>query len=429
MSAANRRIYPAVVSGRVRAPPSKSYTHRALIAGFLTSRVHRVYRPLDADDTRATANGITQLGARISRKNPARWTLTPEPLRRPRRPRTIRCRESGTTLRFLCAVAALGERTLRFEGSPSLARRPMDELWEALRSLGAEVTPARRGRSLPFLVRGPLHAGSLKIFGGTSSQFVSALLLTLPVLDGDSEVQLTGSVVSRPYLDATISVLKSHGIRYRRRPRGYELPGSQIYRAREFRVPGDASSAAYLWTAAALTEGSIRVDGLDFDRPQADAAILPILEKAGADVTMDSDGATVSGGTLRPFTADLSDSPDLYPLLGTLAAFIPGKSRLLGAPHVVFKESNRREGTMRLASAFGARVTSSNGGLAILGHSHPSGISFEGLDDHRLVMSAAVGALAANSPSILGDARCVRKSFPEFWNALRSIGARTERAS
>ena len=414
-----RRVVPGEVRGVAVAPPSKSYTHRALVAAHLAEREYEIVRPLLSDDTRATVRAIERLGSTV-RTEGHRWVVRPRSGGAARAV-TIDCAQSGTTLRLVAPLAARSGRTVRLTGRGRLPQRPITELFRALGKLGATCRTLRTGRGLPATVRGPLRGGAVALDASQSSQFASALLLTLPTLPEASRIDLIGPIVSAPYIDATLRVLDHHRIQYRHRGRRFALPGGQTYRGRRFAVPGDASSAAYLWTAAAVTSGRVRVTGVPPDWPQADRAVLAVLRAAGARVREDRDGATVEGGTLRPFRADLTHCPDLYPLAGVLAATIPGSSRLTGAPHLVFKESDRRSGTVRIARALGGRVRAERGGLTIRGADRARPLRLLDLDDHRLVMSAAVGALAADGVSTIGDAAAVRKSFPEFWSVLDGL--------
>lgn len=418
------RIAPGAVRGTVRAPPSKSYTHRALVLGWLSGRRFEIRRPLESEDTLATLHGLESFGARVSQR-PRAWTVGPAP-RVPRgneRPR-VRCGRSGTTLRLLAAVAALERWPVRFEVDRQLARRPIEPLLAALRSLGADVRTSERGASgFPLTIRGPVHGGRVSVTVSESSQFASALLFVLPVLRSRSVLRLRGPIVSKPYLDATVALLRRHGARFSIRGRVVRIPGGQRYAPGAFSVPGDASSAAYLWAAAALTGGKVTVRGIETQWPQADLAILPILRRMGAAVTRSTTGTTVSGRLLRPVQATLTATPDLLPLVGVLAAATPGTSRLLGAAHARHKESDRRQETARLARALGATVRLSPRRLEIEGSSSPRDLHMTGAQDHRLVMSAAVAALAAHRTSVVGEADAVRKSFPEFWTILRALGA------
>lgn len=413
------RASPGVLRGALAAPPSKSYTHRALIAGHLAARRYRVDRPLDADDTRATARAVAALGTPVQRGIGA-WTLGP-PAERPSGSVTVDCGESGTTLRFVAALAATRSTKVRLVGRGRLPNRPIEELLHALERLGARVERPARGGGLPVSIRGPIRGGHLRLDASRSSQFASALLLVLPSLADDSELELDGTIVSEPYLDATVAVLRSHGIRIVRRGRHFSIPGGQRYRGAGFAVPGDASSAAYFWVGAAISGGEVRITRVPSDWPQADLAILDLLERAGARVLRTRRAAAVRGGHLRRFRFDLTRSPDLYPLAGVLAAAIPGVSHLRGAAQVAWKESDRRAETIRLAEAMGAVASDESGGLAIRGVPRPQALGLTNLADHRLVMSAAIAALVADGPSRIGDADAVRKSFPEFWSTLRSV--------
>ena len=411
-------VRPGVAAGRIEAPASKSYTHRALVAGHFAGHPFEVVRPLVADDTRATARGLRALGTAVEMA-PGRWRL--RPTRTTRSPRIVRCGNSGTTLRFLTAAAAAAGAPVQFQGGAQLSRRPIGGLAVSLRKAGVEVRLPRTG-SLPMEVEGPIRAGILSVDGSVSSQYVSALLLALPSLGAPSELRVRGARVSEPYVSATVSVLRSLGIEILGGEGRWSIPAPQRTSRRRLRVPGDASSAAYLWGAAAVTGGRVTVRGIPPRMPLADAAILEVLRAAGAGVRSTSDGASVVGPVERPFSVDLTGSPDLYPLVGVLAAVIPGRSTIRGAAHVVFKESDRRAGTIDLARRLGARVRPRGGALEIEGVAHPQAVTLAGSDDHRIVMSAAVGALRADGPSRLADARAVRKSYPEFWSGLRSLG-------
>ncbi|MFZ0892188.1 MAG: 3-phosphoshikimate 1-carboxyvinyltransferase [Thermoplasmata archaeon] len=419
-----RVVKPGLVRGRIRAPSSKSYTHRALTVAYLHGGPFRITRPLISNDTLASRRGLQQLGARF-RLGRDHWTLVRLDKARDhsRRPVRIQCDESGTTLRFLVSVAARESRPIVFEGRGKLPNRPMTGLLAALTSLGARIERPKGSRSLPLRVEGPIHGGRVRVDASTSSQFISSLLLTLPTLRAPSVLELEGPIVSEPYIQSTLAVLREQSVRIgRKSKRRFGIPGSQRYSGRSFAVPGDASSAAYLWSAAAITGGEVTVDGIPSDFPQADLEILRILRSAGAHVSRRGSSIRVAAGNSRPFRAELTDAPDLYPLVGVLASATPSLSRLRGAPHIAFKESDRRAGTERLARAMGATVRRVPGGLDIKGRFPPRPIHLTDLSDHRMVMSAAVAATAATASSRIGDSREVAKSFPDFWTALRAVG-------
>ncbi len=417
------RLKPGPVSGTVRAPSSKSYTHRALVVAHLAHRAYRVESPLVSDDTIRTAGALSVLGSRIAAERDG-WVVEPAPNGTRRSRRRIDCGESGTTLRFVTPLAALADRPVTLVGRGRLPVRPMGALLDALRELGVSSEIPGDGRTLPLRVRGPLHGGAVRVRGSESSQYLSALLLVLPTVAPDSVVRVVGSLVSEPYVEATLSVLKASRVRVTARGSRYVVRGEQKFHGRSFRVPGDASSAAYLWAAAGIAGGRVSVKGISDRWPQADLAVLDLLEGYGAVVRREKNSVTVRGDEHRPFRVDLTASPDLYPLAGVLAATARGESRLAGASHVVHKESDRRRGTIALARAMGATVGSRSGALVIRGTSRPRPFSLRGLLDHRIVMSAAVGALAASAPSTVADAGSVGKSFPTFWEVLRGLAGK-----
>jgi 3-phosphoshikimate 1-carboxyvinyltransferase len=414
-------VRPATVDGEVDAPPSKSYTHRFLLAAHLSGRTGRLRGPLVSDDTLRTAYALAQLGSDV-RAGTRVWRITPRPTAPTRGTLTIDCGESGTTLRFLAAAAALHGGRFRFVGRGRLPQRPMGPLFGALRDLGASISREAGLSTLPFTLRGPIHGGLVELAVDESSQFTSALLFALPTVRPSSRIRTFGPPVSEPYVRASLAVIRGQGVRAVAGPSGYRLPGGQCYRAVDASAPGDASSAAYLWALAAITGGRATVRGLDPRWPQADLAVLPLLRRYGATVTRRGGTVSVRGGERRPFRIELTDSPDLYPLAGVLGASAPGRSYLLGAEHVVAKESDRRQETVRLVRSLGARATEFDGGLAVEGTRRVRPLHLRSARDHRIVMSAAVAAAAASGPSEIGDASAVGKSFPGFFEAIARLG-------
>lgn len=421
------RIGPGPITGRASVPASKSYTHRALVAGALTGRSHRIHNPLVSDDTEATATGLGHLGhpVRVAR---SRWTIGPGNGGTTGRITRIECRESGTTLRLLSAVAALSDRPTRFEGRARLRRRPIAGLIDALVARGVQLQPPGRPPRLPYTLRGPIRGGPVEVPVDQTSQFASALLFALPAVEADSWLRLNGRPVSQPYLDATVRVLHEYGVRVLRRGNRFRIPGRQRYRRAEFTVPADASSAAYLWTGAAISTGRVRIEGFDRRWPQADLAILGILREAGAEVRVGSRSIEVGGPARYPIDVDLTDAPDLVPLVAVLAATIPGVSRIGGTAHARLKESDRVAAAVDLVRALGGRATVRGGAIRIEGRATPRPIHRRGLRDHRVIMAAAVGALRSGGTSELGDSGAVGKSYPGFWGALDLLGARIREA-
>lgn len=418
-------VHPGIVFGRLTAPPSKSYTHRAVLVAHYASRPYRVENPLECEDTWATLRGVGVLGTR-SEQRAGDWELRPGDAAPKAGRRRIECGESGTTLRFLLPAAARLSAPVAFGAAAPLRRRPVREGLAVLRQAGVEVRTRPTASSL-VEVHGPMSPVRGALDTSESSQFLSGLLLALPGLSGRSELRRTGRMVSEPYVDATLRTLQLHGIEVQRTGRRFVVPAPQEYRGDRIRIPGDASSAAYLWAAAAITGGTVEVEGMDGDWPQADLAILAWLETMGAIVARGPESVRVSGRTTVPLRANLDDSPDLLPLLGVLAAATPGRTVLTGGVHARKKESDRRGETARLVRAMGARIAVTDNGMRVEGRLHPRRFDYGGAADHRMVMSAAVGALAATGPSRIGSADSVAKSFPGFWDALARLGVSVEK--
>ncbi len=415
-------VEPGRLSGSVRAPPSKSYTHRELVASFFADRPTRLIGPLRSADTERTARGLVQMGARISKGSGA-WTIRPPALGPVRSRRTVRidCGESGTTLRFLAAVAATRPGRVLLEGSPALARRPIRPLLAALERHGASIRGPPRGRSLPVEIAGPIHPGRWRVDVSESSQYLSALLLVLPSLPGPSSLRTVGHAVSEPYVRSTLDVLDRRGVRWHHRGRRFRTVGSSGYGGGGVRVPGDASSAAYLWAGAAVTGGTVRVRGIPPVRPQADLALLDLLERFGARVRRLPDGAEVSGDRRGGFSADVTDCPDLLPLLAALAGSASRPCGLSGAPHASRKESDRWAAATDLARAMGCRVARRSRGIRIVPSTGVRPLGRVWSTDHRVVMSAAIASLTRGGR--VPNAEAVAKSFPAFWQMLRALGA------
>jgi len=421
-------VPPGRLAGSLPGSPSKSYTHRALLAGLLSQDRVRILRPLISEDTVASLGVTRALGATIHARGSGprlAWHVdASRALRKGPGTRRLFAGESGTTLRLFTPASALPGDPVRWDGAASLARRPMRPLLLALSRLGARVRPLSPDRSLPFWVQGPLSAGTVTLPGSISSQFLSALLFALSGLPSPSRVRVRGAQVSQPYVEASLRMLRAFGVRAHRSAEGYEIPGNTPLRPTPVEIPADASSAAYLFAGAALTSGKVKVGPFPTGWPQADLALLPVLRQAGARVLRRGEDWEVTGGVLplHPFAADLDASPDLAPLLAVLASFARGSSRLTGGAQLVHKESDRRQGTEALVRSLGARIRRSEGGWVVQGPPAARRLRLRGLLDHRLLFSAAVAALALPEPSTLGPGSAASKSYPRFFQDLQTLG-------
>lgn len=408
------QIRPGRVEGRLRAPPSKSYTHRAFLLGALSGNA-LVRHPLRAEDTEATLEGLRRLGLLVVHE--AAGTRVGGVLRPAKKP--IDAQASGTTLRLLTPLASTIDAPTTLTGVARLAERPMDPLLAAMRELGAKADRAATG--LPITVHGPLQGGRCRLPGDVSSQFLSGLLLAAPLARAPVEVELTSALTSRPYVDVTIAMLAGHGVRVTEDRGRYRIDAPQRVRQKPIDVPGDYSSAAFLLAAAAVTGGRVTVEGLRPDDPQGDRAIVDHLEAFGARVERGADSVTVTGGPLAGTSIDVGATPDLFPVLAAVAGCADGDTTLHGAPHLRAKESDRIFAMRENLHAFEVAAEERPDGLVVHGRAHPKGATIQSFGDHRIAMAGAVLALGAHGPSILPDPEVVRKSYPGFAHDLAAI--------
>jgi 3-phosphoshikimate 1-carboxyvinyltransferase len=401
------------VQATLTLPGSKSYTHRALMAAALAAGASVLTNALAAEDTELTAAALKQLGAgidwqgttiRVTGRN-GRWL----PAARP-----IYLGNSGTSMRFLTALAALGEGEYLLTGTERLCQRPLGELLEALGQVGVQAVSERGDGCPPVRVTGGLSGGKARLSGGTSSQYLSALLFIGPLAPKGLKIDITGELVSRPYVDLTLEVLGNFGISYYREGyRYFELPGGQSYLPRDYEIEADASSASYFWAAAALTGGRVTITNLSLESSQGDAAFPEVLGQMGCAVESTPAGLTVQGGPLRGVEVDMATMPDLVPTLAVLAAFAQGDTVITGVAHLRHKESDRLHAVATELSKLGIEARETPDGLVIRGGA-PKGAVIHTYDDHRIAMSFAVTGLKIPGVAI-EDPECVAKSFPEFW--------------
>ncbi|MFA7199420.1 MAG: 3-phosphoshikimate 1-carboxyvinyltransferase [Methanoculleus sp.] len=410
------------VDATFSAPPSKSYTHRALIAGALASGRSRIAGPLRAADTELTARALESLGVPVEWL-PGELAVTgcggtfPAPGEV-----IIDCGNSGTTLRLLTSAALLSRHPVVLTGSVRMLERPVGPLAAALRALGGDVAFPGRPGFPPVRVSGRLRGGRTRIDGSISSQFVSSILMAAPYADEDVELVLPATPASRSYLDVTTDVMLGFGARVERRGYGWFRVKSGVpYRGRDYRVEGDYSSASYLFAVAAVCGGRATVTGLNPASVQGDRRFLDALEAMGCRVTAGADAVTVERtGDLHGITIDMSSSPDTVQTLAAVAATAGSPTTITGIAHLQYKESDRVGVTAETLRRMGADVGVAEDSLTIT-PAPLHGVTVDPHDDHRTAMAFAVLGLAVGGMAIR-DPGCVEKSFPGFWEALYGEG-------
>ncbi len=411
------------IHGRIAAPSSKSLTHRAVICSALAQGRSQLEYPLSADDTEATLRVIQALGVGVE-KLKGSWIIEGGDLNPPTE--ALDCGESGTTLRLMTAVCALVEGPSVLKGGPSLSGRPVEPLLDALRQLGIEC--GSRGGNPPVKVhgKGGFEGGEVSIRGDISSQFVSALLLIAPFAREQLRVKVTTRLESAPYVGMTLDAMKAFGVQAEA-PEGYTeiTVKRQAYRPTTFAVEGDWSSGAYILAAGALA-GKVSVENLHPESRQADAAIAEILGEMGIEPQFRGQGLSVESRELRGIDWDLTDSPDLFPVVAALCSAANGESSLRGLKRLRLKESDRIASMVEGLSRMGVKTESSDETMTIHGGA-PEGAVIDPHDDHRIAMAFGVLGLAARGVTTIKDAGCVSKSYPDFWEDLEAIGAQIGR--
>lgn len=407
-------VHPSSVSGRFIAPSSKSASHRTVIAAALARGESRIGGLAVNDDIAATIKACEALGARVEHSGDnVRVSGIIQPLKNAR----IDCGESGSTLRFMLPIAAALGVNAVFTGEGRLPSRPIHMLLDELCKNGMKTDYAG---DMPFGINGTLNSGTYTIGGGVSSQFVTGLLFALPLLNGDSEIVIEGRLESKPYVELTVSTLKAFGITIEERATSYFVKGNQKYTNNNIRVEGDYSGAAFLLAAAALV-GEVGCEGLREDSLQGDRAILPLLERFGAQVSRQSGRITVKQGRLSGIEIDAADIPDLVPVLAATAAFAEGTTIIKGAARLRIKESDRLAAVSAMLGGLGTEISQTDDGLIITGKPELSGGEAQSFGDHRIAMAAAVAALRCKNPVVIHGAECVRKSYPDFFEVLQSV--------
>lgn len=412
----NKTILPGARTGEVHIPASKSQAHRMLLCAAMgESEVTLRCRGL-SKDILATVACLKALGASVDAEGEVlhlRPVSAPPPGLRP-----LPCGESGSTLRFLLPLAgALGASAV-FEREGRLPERPIEPLGRELCRNGMDI----RSDGARLYCSGHLRPGAFSLPGNISSQYISALLMTLPLLEGESTLRIEGALESAAYVAMTEEVLRLGGVRTEKTGDGYRIPGGQRCRfAPELSVEGDYSNAAFFLCAGALSERGIRVTGLDPQSRQGDRAIVPLLEEMGAQVASDGSSVTVKRDALHGITIDASPIPDLIPVLSVVAAAASGETRVIHAQRLRLKESDRLHSTTQMLRALGAEAEELPDGLVIRGGRTLAGGTVDACGDHRIAMSAAVaGGICRGAVTICGS-ECVQKSYPDFWTDFQQL--------
>ncbi len=389
-------VYPGKLSGTVRVPASKSMAHRLLICAALADVPTEIEISALNNDITATMDCLKAMGAKIEQTGslyriiPA--SVIPEKC-------TLDCGESGSTLRFLIPVAAALGTSAAFTGKGRLPQRPNIALTDAMKAHGTDID----SDLLPMNVSGGMQPGTWSLPGNVSSQYITGLMFALPLLNGDSDIVLTTHLESASYIEMTLRAVSRFGIRIDKTETGWHIPGNQKYTSPgRLEVEGDWSAAAF-WMAANRMGSDIEVTGLDPDSAQGDKAVVRLLA--------------------RP-AINAEDTPDLVPALAVCASVQPHTTAITGAARLRIKESDRLAAIADMLGNLGASVAVNEDGLDIAGYAMLHGATVEGMNDHRIVMAAAIAATCADGPVTITDAQAVSKSYPDFFRDFELLGGK-----
>ena len=409
------------VRGSIRPPGSKSLTNRALIIAALATGQTRLTGVLGSDDTRVMIESLRRLGVGVQQDLDAKTIDVAGCGGRPATNEAdLWLENSGTSIRFLTALCCLGEGTFQLDGNSRMRERPIGDLVEAMRPLGAELD-CELGTSCPPVVvkASGLAGGSTTVAGSISSQYLSAMLMAVPCAKSPVEINVSGELVSKPYVDMTLGVMAQFGVEVQCRDHRQFCLEPQAYRGTQYDIEPDASAASYMFAAAAVTGGEVTVEGLNQYALQGDVRFVEALEQMGCGVSYGDDSITVRGGELTGIDIDMNAISDTAQTLAVVALFANGPTRIRNVAHMRHKETDRVFALVEEIRRMGVGAEEHDDGLTV----HPGPLcpaTIQTYDDHRMAMSFALAGLKSDGIRI-ADPGCTAKTYPEFFSDLETL--------
>lgn len=414
-------VKPSNLGGNIIVPPSKSLSHRAIIAASLAEGRSVISNISYSEDVNATINAMECCGARFTR---LKDSLIVEGSKVQRLNEIVDANESGSTLRFIIPILLTTPEPVRFVGHNGLVNRPLDIYTEIFDRQGLYY---RQGMdSLPLYVEGALKAGDYEIRGNVSSQFVSGLLFALPLLEGDSRIIITSRLESADYVNLTIEILKRFGIKIDVNNNVFYVKGNQSYKPTYYHVEGDYSQAAF-WLVADILGADVTLHNLSYKSLQGDKKILSDLEAFGGTCLWDDKVVKAIPGKSLGTTIDSVNSLDLAPALAVLAVLSEGETNFVNAGRLRIKESDRISAITLEFTKLGANVSENPDGMTIIGVPELNGnVTVDSHNDHRIAMALAIASIKANGPIKILHAEAINKSYPDFFNDFIRLGGEVE---
>ncbi|OGJ91806.1 MAG: 3-phosphoshikimate 1-carboxyvinyltransferase [Candidatus Raymondbacteria bacterium RifOxyC12_full_50_8] len=417
------KVKQSPVNGVMRIPASKSHTIRAAAIASMAKGASVIHNPLISADTMACYEAIKALGADVSGTDT--WTikgLDGHPaLRAPGTP--IDVKNSGTTLSILTSIAALSSTPIELDGDESIRSRPLQPLLTALKGLGAQRAESKlENGSAPIVVQGPVMGGNTSV-DGTSSQFVTSLLLAAPLMRKNCDIRVS-KLNEKPYVEMTLWWLKMMGIEYKQKGgRQFLVPGRQTYFGFEKSIPADFSSATFPIVAALIAPGSdVLLKGLDMNDPQGDKAVIALVQEMSGAIEVTKEGIRVKSSELEGMEIDLNAMPDALPALAVLGCCATGETEITNVPQARIKETDRIKVMCEELTKMGANIKELEDGLVIK-QSSLHGAHVDGHGDHRVVMALALAGMIAEGETVISTAESAAVTFPDFQQKMQALGA------
>lgn len=409
---------PSFLKGEVTVPPSKSDVHRAALCAALAQGISRIEPVALSKDIKATIDCVNAMGAKTAFEGSAlvvdgREMFSKKKCR-------LHCCESGSTLRFVIPIAAAGGLEAVFTGEGRLPQRPIGIYTDILPKAGVKCVTSG---GLPFEISGQLQFGDFYLPGNVSSQFITGLLLSLPLLSGDSRIVLTTELESEGYVDLTLEVMKKFGVEAQRTDYGYFIKGNQRYTAVNYRTQGDWSQAAFFICAGAIN-GDVTVKGVSKGSSQRDKDICRLVKEFGADISWEENSVRVKKSPMHGIKIDARQIPDIVPVLAVTAAYAERETVIYGAERLRIKESDRLQAVSQAIKACGGDIEETKDGLIIRGAKALKGGKTLGCNDHRIVMSMAAAAVGSEKEIYVTDPMSINKSYPDFFEDYNSLGGK-----
>lgn len=422
---ADLKLIKSKLNGEVKVPPSKSMGHRAIICAALGHGTSKIYNIDYSDDMIATIEGMSSFGAVINKGEDyleVVGAFSKDKEVKVEDIRLVNCKESGSTLRFLVPISLLFDGKSKFIGEGNLGKRPLKTFYDIFDNQGIEYSYT--DEVLDLIINGSLKADTFEVEGNVSSQFITGLLFTLPLLDGDSKIVITTEMESKGYIDLTLSCLKDFGIEIINNDyKEFIIKGNQEYQSREYRVEGDYSQAAFFLSANALGSDII-INDLKLDSLQGDKEVIDILKRMGLEFKESGTGLTCTlNRELNSTVIDGSQCPDIIPVISVVAALSKGITKIINSSRLRIKECDRLKAMATELTKLGAKIEETKDGLIIEGvEEFEGGVTTWSWKDHRISMSLAIASTRCKNPIIIKDSECVAKSYPGFFEDFKMLG-------